>query len=78
MMIDYDNSNNILIQARIYYTLNKTRNTISRFRIWKTKRHMDLVFYPRKSPRSGQWLYYNIRGDRQGWEEIKLRQAKDI
>ena len=37
---------------------------------------MDLVFYLRKSPRSGQWLYYNIRGDRQGWEEIKLRQAK--
>jgi hypothetical protein len=37
---------------------------------------MDLVFYLRKSPRSVQWLYYNIRGDRQGWEEIKLRQAK--
>lgn len=27
MIIDYDNSYNILIQARIYYTLNKTRNT---------------------------------------------------
>ena len=72
MMIDYNNEKNESIKRRIYYILNKTRTTISRFRRWKTNK--DIVLFPRKSP-SGKWLYYRIRDD-QEFEEVKLRLAK--
>ena len=75
MMIDFDNEKNDLIKWLIYIALRKTRMTISRFRMWKTKRDIEIVLYPMKSPR-GQLLYHNIRCNRQAWEEVELRLAK--